>query len=100
MCTVILVTWLMLVNYIWHIYAHTSPYIHIRYELYITYLCNMGGKFVSGTWIAIKFEKGVVGGCVFGTCIHQCNIYMPVQNGSSVSYICSVAAIFFSDIHQ
>ena len=33
---------------------------------------------------------------VFGTCIQNCWIYMPILHNGCISHICNVASIFFS----
>ena len=43
--------------------------------------------------MSITYEADFDVGCVFAH-LHQCRVYMPIQNEHSVSYISNVAAIF------
>ena len=51
----------MHIVHMWHIYAHTSSYMHI---IYIVYMQNVVGIFVFGTYLEITCEIEVAVPCV------------------------------------
>ena len=51
---------------VWHMYADTSPYMHIKHWAYMIHMPNLVDIFVSGTYLAITGEVKTAVGCVLG----------------------------------
>ena len=74
------------------------PYIQkyklVKYIVNIQYMCNLQGKFLSGTYMAIILSRCCSWLC-FGIYMHQYHIPLSMKNHGSVNHICNMATIFF-----